>query len=337
MSTISIVIPTYDRVPKLARAIRSCLAQSEHPARVIVVDNGQNPQTAATVERLARDARFPINYIKSKPFDVRAALITGINAVETDWMIQLDDDDFLVPKRVENDLRLLPSVAADVVSVEHDFIRLDYHRKQVWVHSVDPSELTLQNALCIDGFGPPAVATFRTGALVKHHPYHYKEGLTDYDLRASLLSHGSVLGVNAPSFVMDDTKLPGRLTTSKTHMITSVLLHGERYRDVARDQGLDLAHIERRIASHAAFYCGKIVGVGSLTGEFGKISRRRPLDWLKGLLAHTRDILPHAITRLAPPIRGSHMYSFARFAEMEPDLFRLIEANYLPGSTPVMK
>ncbi|MBI3880066.1 MAG: glycosyltransferase family 2 protein, partial [Verrucomicrobia bacterium] len=293
-----------------------------------------NPQTRETTERFGRDARFPINYVKSKPFDVRAALITGINAVETEWMIQLDDDDFLVPGRLEADARLLASLAPTVVSLEHDFLRVDYNRKTTWVHALDPAKLTLESALCLDNFGPQAAATFRTKALTQHNPYQNREGLLDYDLRASLLVHGTAHGVNSPGFIMDDTKLPERLTSSKTHMISSVLLHAERYRKVAWDKKLDLGHIEGRIAAHAAFYCGKIIGLRGLFGEFGSFARRRPFDWLKGMLAHTRDALPDTISKLSPPIRGSRTYSFAQFAQMEPDLFRLIEAYYLPAATP---
>ena len=82
-----------------------------------------------------------------------------------------------------------------------------------------------------------------------------------------------------------------------------MLLHSERYRKLARDNQLNLGRIEGRIAAHAAFYCGKIIGARGLFGDFGAFARRRPLDWLKGLLAHTRDVLPDTISKLSPPIR----------------------------------
>jgi glycosyltransferase involved in cell wall biosynthesis len=334
MSQITIVIPTYDRVAKLGRSLRSCINQTVAPARVVVVDNGKNPKTPEMVESCARDAKFSISYLKSKPFDVRQALITGIMAAETDWMIQLDDDDFLVPQRIENDLKLLPQLGAEVVSIEHDFVRVDYLRKMVWIHRTEPSQLTLHNALCIDGFGPPAVATFRTEALRKHHPYHYKEGLTDYDLRSSLLAHGRAFGVNQPSFIMDDTKLPQRLTSSSSHMIESVKAHRERYLGVAQEKGLDVEAISHRIDAQLAFFSAKLLGVGSMFGPYGAACRRHPIEWTKGRLAGLRDLLPDAVSQMLPKMRGSKTFSFEKLAATEPELMRLIEINYLPIEPP---
>jgi len=334
MSQITVVIPTYNRVAKLGRSLRSCITQTVAPARVVVVDNGQNPETPKVVESCARDARFPISYLKSKPFDVRQALITGIFAVESDWMIQLDDDDFLVPQRIENDQRVLPEMPANAVVLEHDFIRVDYLRKMVWVHRTNPKELTLHNALCIDGFGPPAVATFRTTALHAHHPYHYKDGLTDYDLRASLLAHGVAVGVNQPSFVMDDTKLPQRLTSSGEHMISGVLVHRDRYRSVAESLKLDVAAISDRIDAQVAFYAAKLLGVGSIFGKYGAQCRGHLLEWTKGRLARVRDLLPDAVSQMLPTMRGSKTYSLDKFASIEPELHRLIESSYLPIEIP---
>jgi glycosyltransferase involved in cell wall biosynthesis len=334
MNQITIIIPTYDRVAKLGRSLRSCINQTAAPARVVVVDNGKNPKTQEVVEQAARDAKFPISYLKSKPFDVRQALITGIMAVETGWAIQLDDDDFLVPQRIENDLRLVRDLPADVVTLEHDFIRVDYLRKMVWVHRTDPQQLTLHNALCIDGFGPPAVATFRMEALVKYHPYHHKDGLTDYDLRASLLAHGIAVGVNQPSFIMDDTKLPQRLTSSGEHMIEGVLAHRERYLSVGKEKGLDIDAISRRIDAQVAFYASKLLGIGSLFGKYGRACRQHPVEWSKGRLARVRDLLPDAVSQALPAMRGSKTFSFGKLAKEEPELMRLIESNYLPIELP---
>lgn len=93
--SITIVIPTYDRIRALEAVWPSYL---RHPdvARIIVVDDGSTDGTASTVKGWARAAPFPVDVIRhSERRGQPASRLTGIAASTTDWMLFGEDDVWL--------------------------------------------------------------------------------------------------------------------------------------------------------------------------------------------------------------------------------------------------
>ncbi len=86
---ITIVIATRNRFDELARAIRSCFAQTGVPFEVLVIDDASDDDTAAAV---ARD--FPQARLLS--FPTRAGLIVrrnnGFREARGEFVLSLDDD-----------------------------------------------------------------------------------------------------------------------------------------------------------------------------------------------------------------------------------------------------
>jgi len=89
MSTISVVIPTYNRAALLPEAIESALAQSLGPAEVIVVDDGSRDDSEEVVARFGPAVR----YIRQANAGVGAARNTGARAASGEWVAFLDSDD----------------------------------------------------------------------------------------------------------------------------------------------------------------------------------------------------------------------------------------------------
>lgn len=327
ISNISIVIPTYNRPAKLKRALASCFAQTKLPAQIIVVDNGSNPETQTVVKEFQARHGEQVAYERSEPFKGRAALATGLAKVREDWVILLDDDDFLVTDRVENDLQAIASLPDEVVLIAHDFVRTDFQTGLVWLHRLVPEKLTLESALGLDQFGPPPAATWRSAVVKQHHPFHFDEGWFDYDLIASALQHGRAVASGRVGYIMDDTRAGVRETTGSDKPVRLVLLHGERYARVPAQFGLDAARVRRRISEQAAFYAGKILGVKAWTSPYASHVRRHPLEFLKGRLAPLRLAITKVAAGILPEIRGAKTYPLAQFAAVEPKLAGWIEAN----------
>ncbi len=105
MSSISVIIPTYNRIETLPRAIESVLAQT-HPAdELIIVDDGSSDGSAAWIIE-----HYPqITLIEQQNSGVSAARNLGIEAARGEWIALLDSDDEWLPKKLEKQLALLVS------------------------------------------------------------------------------------------------------------------------------------------------------------------------------------------------------------------------------------
>jgi hypothetical protein len=324
---ISIIIPTFNRPAKLKRALNSCLQQTMPPFEVLVVDNGENPQTKPIVDALAPQAEFNLRYLRSEKFAHRAALGTGINAATGEWLTLLDDDDFLVPDRIARDSELLKEIDPKVNLIIQDFIRVDYQNKLIWQHSMAHKTLGLYEALTINDFPPQAAVTFRTDSIQAHHCFHLKEGwMTEFDLYANLRPHGELLRSGHVGYIMDDTRTSGRVTGSDIQKhIQAVELHRERFRGQRAQLPTEQAQsVDLRLDQQQAFFCAKVLRFKSFFGESAPYCRAHPKESLKGILAPLRGLVSKYFAAFMPEMRGSKTYSLTKFSLTEPELHQLI-------------
>jgi glycosyltransferase involved in cell wall biosynthesis len=105
--TFSIIVPTYNRPEWLRGALGSVLAQDYFDFECIVVDDGGDERVEVPSDPRFRVIRHDVNR------GLAAALNTGIEAAQADWVTFLDDDDELMPDRLSMMLDSLG--AADVL------------------------------------------------------------------------------------------------------------------------------------------------------------------------------------------------------------------------------
>ncbi len=97
MTAVSIIIPTFNRALKVARAISSALYQTFTDYEIIVVDDGSNDGTADSLSQF----RHHIKYLPHpKNRGVSAARNTGIKASSAPLIAFLDSDDYWLPEKL---------------------------------------------------------------------------------------------------------------------------------------------------------------------------------------------------------------------------------------------
>jgi glycosyltransferase involved in cell wall biosynthesis len=101
-TSVSIIIPTYQRPDFVAVALDALLAQTRPPDEIIVVDDGSTDHTADVLRRYATHVRIRI--IRQSNQGRGAARNAGLNAAAGDWIILHDDDDWLPPRSIERRL-----------------------------------------------------------------------------------------------------------------------------------------------------------------------------------------------------------------------------------------
>jgi len=114
---ISVVIPLFDKVPYVARAVRSVLCQTLAPREIVIVDDGSTDDGPRIIE--AMDDPL-IRLIRQPNAGVSVARNNGIAACQTPWVALLDADD----EWKENFLARVSELIArrpDVICVGTDF------------------------------------------------------------------------------------------------------------------------------------------------------------------------------------------------------------------------
>jgi len=94
---ISIIIPTYNRAQRLAKAVESVLAQSHRNIELIVVDDGSDDNTADLMQKYHTD----IVYIRQVNRGPAAARNRGIERASYDILAFLDSDDWFAERKLE--------------------------------------------------------------------------------------------------------------------------------------------------------------------------------------------------------------------------------------------
>jgi glycosyltransferase involved in cell wall biosynthesis len=96
---ISVLIPTFNRPSGLAEALQSLANQTLVPEEIIVInDAGVSVQNVIDAY-----ADLPINYVENSENQGHLAIRNQAIAMATqDWVMSLDDDDYLLPTHIES-------------------------------------------------------------------------------------------------------------------------------------------------------------------------------------------------------------------------------------------
>lgn len=118
---ISVIIPSYNRIHTLIRAIDSVLGQDSPVDEIIVVDDGSDDGTAGQISQLYPNLRL----IQQSNRGVSAARNTGINQACHAWIALLDSDDSWLPGKISQ-IRQAQN--------RHPEFRL-FHSDEIWIRN----------------------------------------------------------------------------------------------------------------------------------------------------------------------------------------------------------
>ncbi|PIQ85081.1 MAG: glycosyl transferase [Candidatus Omnitrophica bacterium CG11_big_fil_rev_8_21_14_0_20_45_26] len=116
---VSVIIPTYNRLPLLKRAVRSVQAQTYHPIELIIVDDGSIDETSQWAQTI-----FGVIYVPQTRQGVSRARNHGLQLAKGDWIAFLDSDDEWLPKKIQRQIEYVQTHPQSlIVQTEEIWIR----------------------------------------------------------------------------------------------------------------------------------------------------------------------------------------------------------------------
>lgn len=110
---ISVVIPTHNRIQYLKNAIESCFEKNDRlEVEVIVVNDGSSDGTRSYLDKLDHPHVRPIHQASQ---GAQVARNAGKTAAKGQYIKFLDDDDWLVPGSLSEEVDIIGASGADVV------------------------------------------------------------------------------------------------------------------------------------------------------------------------------------------------------------------------------
>lgn len=105
-TSVSVIIPTWNRWPRVQEAIDSVLAQTLKPQEIIVVDDGSDDGTTERLQAAYRH-RAQLKLLRSENRGVSAARNLGIATSQGQWLAFLDSDDLWQEDKLARQLAAL--------------------------------------------------------------------------------------------------------------------------------------------------------------------------------------------------------------------------------------
>ncbi len=97
LSSITVVIPTYNRAEWLPATVESVLQQTRPADEILIVDDGSRDDT----ETVCRAFPAPVRYVRQANAGVSAARNRGVREARGEWIAFLDSDDLWEPAKIE--------------------------------------------------------------------------------------------------------------------------------------------------------------------------------------------------------------------------------------------
>ena len=112
-SSVSVVIPTFNRLDYLIKAVESCIAQKWSNLEIIIVDDGSQDGTKAKIEAQLKEEwkNCGIHYLFQENSGASSARNVGLKVAEGDYIQFLDSDDELLPGKIQKQVTYLEEPA----------------------------------------------------------------------------------------------------------------------------------------------------------------------------------------------------------------------------------
>jgi glycosyltransferase involved in cell wall biosynthesis len=120
---ISVIIPTYNRVQLIGRALDSVLGQTAKCSEIIVIDDGSTDGTFDFLNELTSISEIPLKILQQGNKGPAAARNCGIKYAKNEYIAFLDSDDHWYKRKIKTQFKVLTENPEYLIS----------HTKEKWL------------------------------------------------------------------------------------------------------------------------------------------------------------------------------------------------------------
>jgi len=132
---VSVVIPTYNRVKLLGRALFSVLKQTVKCSEIIVIDDGSTDMTVDFLKEVSENSEIPLKIVQQSNKGPAAARNCGIKHAENEYIAFLDSDDHWHKNKIEMQYGILDKSPEYLIShTKEKWLRRGVHLNQKKKH-----------------------------------------------------------------------------------------------------------------------------------------------------------------------------------------------------------
>ena len=184
---ISVVIPAYNRVATLARAIDSVLAQSYKASEIIVVDDGSSDASSEVAKVYPE-----VLLLRQNNMGVSTARNNGVMMASNEWVSFLDSDDTWHPKKLAFQVAFHKQNPSSLVSYTDEIWIRDDKECPIPKKFRKPENLLFQDALDYCNIAPSSVLINKQYLEKLGGFDESMQVCEDYDLWLRILKEGSI-------------------------------------------------------------------------------------------------------------------------------------------------
>ncbi len=192
----SVIIPTYNRILSLKRAMRSVLAQTYTNFEIIVIDDGSSDGTREYLLSLNNPRIKPIFLMANK--GANAARNTGIKEAGGKYIAFLDDDDEWLPDKLEKQVNILEHNSD--VGIVYSAAYISLKKENIEYNTIPKAKGRIFDDLLVSNVvGSTSTVILRSELLSVYGAFDERiPSMQDYELWIRLSKHTKVDFVGKP-------------------------------------------------------------------------------------------------------------------------------------------
>ena len=187
---IFVVVPSYNHSPFVEKCLRSIIAQTVSPKKLLVIDDGSTDGSVEIIERVLRDCSFESELIARENRGLSATLNEAFELSTGEFFAYLGSDDVWLPDFLSEQTVLLNHRPGAVLAFSHAFVIDEQDRiidsTDAWTEFADSDmrPLLLRGVI----FSSPGVL-YRRSALERFR-WNEESRLEDYEMYLRLSAIG---------------------------------------------------------------------------------------------------------------------------------------------------